>query len=145
VIFPKVVALEPVRDYIFRAVSQITLNYRGTSLSAGSAGHVHGGDRLPWAPGKGADNFASLSAMTWQVHIYGAAKAELAKWCADRDVPLHVFEWKAEHEAAGLARDALYLLRPDTYVALADASGAPETIDRYCAARGLRFAAPTHG
>src|SRR5215467_10938657 len=62
-IFPRVVAFEPVRDYIFRTVSQITLNYRRSPLSVGSAGHVHGGDRLPWVPSEGVDNFASLSAM----------------------------------------------------------------------------------
>jgi 2-polyprenyl-6-methoxyphenol hydroxylase-like FAD-dependent oxidoreductase len=140
-IFPKVVALEPVRNFIFRTVSQITLNYRGTPLSVGAAGHVHGGDRLPWVPSQGADNFASLSAMIWQIHVYGTARPELAKWCADRSVTLHVFAWEAQHEAAGLARDALYLLRPDTYVALADVSGAPEAVDRYCAERGLRLAA----
>jgi 2-polyprenyl-6-methoxyphenol hydroxylase-like FAD-dependent oxidoreductase len=50
VLFPKVIAFEAVREYIFRTVSQITLNYRGCPLSAGSAGHVHGGDRLPWVP-----------------------------------------------------------------------------------------------
>ena len=143
-IFPKVVALEPVRDYLFRTVSQITLNYRGASLSVGSAGHVHGGDRLPWVQTEKADNFAPLSAMTWQVHTYGQARPELTKWCADRNVDLHVFAWQAQHEEAGLARDALYLLRPDTYVALADASGAPKAVDRYCAERGLRIAAPTH-
>jgi 2-polyprenyl-6-methoxyphenol hydroxylase-like FAD-dependent oxidoreductase len=140
VIFPKIVAFEPVRDYIFRTVSQITLNYRGMLLSVGSAGHVRGGDRLPWVPSEGADNFASLSAMIWQVHVYGTARPELAKWCADRNVKLQVFAWTAQHKAAGLARDALYLVRPDTYVALADASGAPDAIDRYCAERGLRLA-----
>jgi 2-polyprenyl-6-methoxyphenol hydroxylase-like FAD-dependent oxidoreductase len=140
-IFPKVVALEPVRNFIFRTVSQITLNYRGTPLSVGSAGHVYGGDRLPWVPSEGADNFASLSAMIWQIHVYGTARPELAKWCADRGLTLHVFAWEAQHEAAGLARNALYLLRPDTYVALADASGAPEAVDRYCAERGLPLAA----
>jgi len=141
VIFPRVVALEPVRNYIFRTVSQITLNYRGTPLSAGSAGHVHGGDRLPWVPNEGTDNFTSLSAMIWQAHVYGAARPELAKWCADHNLDLHVFPWKAQHGAAGLARDALYLLRPDTYLALADASGRPDAIDRYCAERGLGLAA----
>src|SRR3984893_14297262 len=80
-IFPKVVAFEPVREYIFRTVSQITLNYRGTSLSAGSAGHIDGGDRLPWAPTEDIDNFDALSAMTWQVHVYGTARAELVDWC----------------------------------------------------------------
>jgi hypothetical protein len=69
------------------------------------------------------------------------ARPELAKWCSDRGVTLHVFAWEAQHEAAGLARDALYLLRPDTYVALADASGAPDTVDRYCNERGLWLAA----
>ena len=51
------------------------------------------------------------------------------------------FPWNEQHEAAGLARDALYLLRPDTYVALADASGLPDAVERYCAERGLRLAA----
>jgi 2-polyprenyl-6-methoxyphenol hydroxylase-like FAD-dependent oxidoreductase len=138
VLFPKVIAFEAVREYIFRTVSQITLNYRGCPLSAGSAGHVHGGDRLPWVPIDGKDNFASLAAITWQVHVYGSASAELVTWCASHDVPLHVFDWRSEHDAAGLARDAAYLLRPDTYVALADASGAPATLDRYCADHGIR-------
>jgi len=139
VIFPRVVAFEPVRDYIFRTVSQITLNYRRTPLSVGAAGHVHGGDRLPWIRSEGTDNFAPLSAMIWQIHVYGAAHPDLIKWCRDRNVALHVFAWTAQHEAAGLARDALYLLRPDTYVALADPSGAPDAIERYCAERELRL------
>ena len=143
VIFPKVVAFWPVRDFLFRTVSQITLNYRGMPLSVGAAGHVHGGDRLPWVRSEGTDNFASLSAMIWQVHVYGAARPELAEWCADRNVKLHVFAWQAQDEVAGLARNALYLLRPDTYVALADPSGAPEALDRYCAECGLRLSGPT--
>ena len=138
VLFPKVIAFEAVREYIFRTVSQITLNYRGCPLSAGSAGNVHGGDRLPWVPIDGKDNFESLAAITWQVHVYGSASAELATWCASHDVPLHVFDWRSEHDAAGLARDAAYLLRPDTYVALADASGRADALDRYCADHGIR-------
>ena len=144
-VLPKVVAFEGAREYIFRTVSQITLNYRRTPLSAGSAGHVHGGDRLPWAPSDGVDNFSSLSAMIWQVHVYGVASTQLAGWCAARQVPLHVFDWKPEHEAAGLARDALYLLRPDTYVALAEAPGTPDALDRYCSERGIQIGGPLPG
>jgi 2-polyprenyl-6-methoxyphenol hydroxylase-like FAD-dependent oxidoreductase len=143
VLFPRLVSFELVREFIFRTVSQITLNYRGRPLSAGSAGHVHGGDRLPWVSIDGRDNFATLAAMTWQIHVYGTASAELVAWCADHDVPLHVFDWRSEHEAAGLARNALYLLRPDTYVALADLSGAPGIIDRYCAEHGIRLGVPS--
>jgi hypothetical protein len=108
-------------------------------LSAGKAGKVRGGDRLPWVSAGGADNFASLGAMTWQVHVYGSAVAELTAWCAAKGVQLHVYDWRAEHAAAGLKRDALYLLRPDSYVALADASGSPAALERYAAARGMRL------
>ena len=141
VLFPRVVAFESVREYMFRTVSQITINYRGGLLSAGSAGHVHGGDRLPWMRGELVDNFSSLSAMTWQVHVYGSAKAELSSWCAPREVPLHVFDWKPEYEAVGLARDALYLLRPDTYVALAEPSGASTALDKYFTDREIKIGA----
>jgi hypothetical protein len=49
-----------------------------------------------------------------------------------------VFEWHDEHATAGFARDAIYLIRPDTYVALADNSGSPETIEIYFKDRGWR-------
>ena len=124
-LIPTIASFEAAREYLFRTVSQITLNYRGGPLSAGEAGKVHGGDRLPWAPVDGHDNFSSLAAMDWQVHVYGSASEELVAACAAEGLPLHVFDWRPEHDAAGLARDALYLLRPDTYVALADRSGSP--------------------
>jgi 2-polyprenyl-6-methoxyphenol hydroxylase-like FAD-dependent oxidoreductase len=138
VLIPTAMAFERAREYLFRTVSQITLNYRDGPLSVGAAGHVHGGDRLPWVPIDGSDNFDPLAAMNWQVHVYGSAGAQLTDWCACHDVPLHIFDWRREHEAAGLARNALYLLRPDTYVALADASGAPDALERYCADLEIR-------
>ena len=133
----KIVGFEAAREFLFRTVSQITLNYRGVALNGGVAGHVHGGDRLPWAPDGGEDNFASLSAMTWQVHVYGAASRELRDWCGSRGLPLHVFGW--EHDKAGLAQNALYLLRPDSYVALADPSGSPQALERYFADQKIRI------
>ena len=138
VLIPTAMTFEAAREYLFRTVSQITLNYRGGRLSAGVAGHVHGGDRLPWVSIDGKDNFEPLAAINWQVHVYGSASAELSAWCASQDVPLHVFNWRPEHEAAGLARDAAYLLRPDTYVALADTTNTPEALNRYCADHGIR-------
>ncbi len=131
ILIPKVMQFEMAREYLFRTVSQITLNYRGSPLSRGAAGHVRGGDRLPWVSVEGQDNFPTPAGMSWQIHIYGTVGAELAAWCASHEVPLHVFAWRSEHEAACLARDAIYLLRPDTYVALADASGAADVLDRY--------------
>jgi 2-polyprenyl-6-methoxyphenol hydroxylase-like FAD-dependent oxidoreductase len=131
ILIPKVMQFEIAREYLFRTVSQITLNYRGSPLSRGAAGHVRGGDRLPWVSVEGQDNFPTPEGMSWQIHVYGTVDAELAAWCASHEVPLHVFAWRSEHEAAGLARDAIYLLRPDTYVALADASGTADVLDQY--------------
>jgi len=139
VVLSAAVALEPARDFLFRTVSQIMLNYRGQPLSAGSAGEVHGGDRLPWVAGGTSDNYEPLRAIEWQVHVYGTAPEGLRGACAACGLALHVFPWTAAHEASGLARDALYLLRPDTYVALAQPAAEAQALERYFAARALRL------
>jgi FAD binding domain len=126
------------RRFMFETVSQITLNYRDCALSQGAAGHIKGGDRLPWAPVAGADNFDFLSTMSWQVHVYGSAHREIEAWCAEKHIPLQVFEWHREHEAAGLVRDALYLLRPDSYLALVTPAGTAAVLERYFADRGIK-------
>lgn len=122
-----------IRAFLFRILSQTQLNYRGGPLSRGKAGGVEGGDRLPWVLVNGLDNHAPLAAVSWQVHVYGAASGGLKQWCATRHVPLHVFPWMEEHAAAGLAMDAAYLLRPDTYVAVAALEQAPDVFDAYLA------------
>jgi len=53
-----------------------------------------------------------------------------------------VFPFAPEHAAAGLTRDALYLLRPDTYLALAEPSQDPAVLERYGSERALRLGAP---
>jgi 2-polyprenyl-6-methoxyphenol hydroxylase-like FAD-dependent oxidoreductase len=138
VLMPRLIGFDFAREYLFRTVSQIMLNYRDGPLSAGTAGHIQGGDRLPWAQANGGDNFAPLTEPVWQIHVYGSVRPELATWCADHQLPLHRFEWSAEHETAGLARDALYLIRPDTYVALADAAGTADAVERYFTQHGFR-------
>jgi hypothetical protein len=131
-------ALGPVRKFMFRTVSQLTLNYRDRPLSAGRAGKVHGGERLPWVGGRRGDNHDPLSTPTWQVHVYGTARGSLGEWCATNAVPLHVYAWTGAHRDAGFARDALYLMRPDTYVALAENSGDPAALQRYFTERRIR-------
>jgi 2-polyprenyl-6-methoxyphenol hydroxylase-like FAD-dependent oxidoreductase len=140
-VLSNVVRIEVAREFLFRMVSQITLNYRDGPLSAGKAGRVHGGDRLPWAPAEAEDNFASLAALVWQVHVYGAASEALVEWCGNSGLPLHVFAWRPEHETAGLTQNALYLLRPDSYVALVDPTGSPDALQQYRAARSIEFTA----
>jgi hypothetical protein len=98
---------------------------------------VHGGDRLPWVDlGAGKDNFAPLTSLSWQVHVYGDAKAAVRDACTELRVAIHDFPWQAAMQRAGLHRDALYLVRPDGYVALADATADPQRLRVYFS--GLR-------
>jgi 2-polyprenyl-6-methoxyphenol hydroxylase-like FAD-dependent oxidoreductase len=141
ILMPAVMHIEAAREFLFRTVAQLTLNYRDGPLSSGSAGHVHGGDRLPWVSAEGSDNYRTLDCMRWQLHVYGSATDALVAWCADRKVPLHVFGWRPEFDSVGLEHNAVYLLRPDSYVALAAAGCTPQMLDHYFAARGFSPAA----
>ena len=127
----------PLRRLIFRTMSQIGINYRHSALSAGKAGAVHGGDRLPWVrTATTRDNFEPLESLTWQVHVYGNARAELTAACAEHQLPLHVFAWNADTHRANLMRDAFYLIRPDGYVALAAGGGDSQQLRDYLARYG---------
>ncbi|PKY00335.1 putative FAD binding monooxygenase [Aspergillus campestris IBT 28561] len=115
----------------FRRMSQVLVNYRESGLAAGLAGSVHGGDRLPWVVVDGDDNHGKLEEVVWQVQVYGEATEDLRQWCEKKKIPLHVFAWNEAYAKAGLGRDAAYLIRPDTYVAVAEDSGLPERFERY--------------
>lgn len=128
------------RRLMFRTISQIGIKYRKSFLSAGVAGEVHGGDRLPWVPMGAADNFAPLTSMTWQAHVYGEPRLGAKAVCDELRLPLHTFAWTPEAERAGLARSAFYLVRPDGYVALADRDGDAAGLRAYLAERGLTIA-----
>jgi flavin-dependent dehydrogenase len=127
------------RRFAFRLLSQISVNYRRSLLSAGSTASVRGGDRLPWvnliADRDGyPDNFAPLDSMTWQIHVYGIPAPQLHAVCAAHRLTLHAFTWHSAMTSAGLRRNALYLVRPDEHVAFTDPNGDIEALNRYLAA-----------
>lgn len=128
-----------VQQRVFRSVSQIMLNYRDSMLSTGLTGIVQGGDRVPWAPVGDLDNFESLKEITWQVHVYGDLKDELKEWCQSKKVPLHVFPWHEKYQSVGLGKDAAYLIRPDSYVAVAESSGLPDRYNQYLNDNSVRL------
>jgi 2-polyprenyl-6-methoxyphenol hydroxylase-like FAD-dependent oxidoreductase len=122
-LFPIALGFSAVSNAAFRLISQTRIHYRSSPLSEGAAGDIHGGDRLPWVPqADGTDNFAPLTSLDWQIHVYGAASQALRDAAPKTGLPLHAFAWSESAKRAGLAQDALYLVRPDGYVALADAS-----------------------
>jgi 2-polyprenyl-6-methoxyphenol hydroxylase-like FAD-dependent oxidoreductase len=125
--------------FFFGTVSQIGIRYRESALSVGVAGAIHGGDRLPWVElGPGRDNFAPLESLSWQLHIYGEPRAGVADACAELGLPLHTFNWQHAMQQAGLKRSALYLIRPDGYVALADSKSDPQRLREYMRKRRPR-------
>ncbi|MBY0492996.1 MAG: FAD-dependent monooxygenase [Cyanobacteria bacterium] len=138
VIAPYVTRIAALRRFIFRIISQIRIEYRHSALSEGEAGSVHGGDRLPWVElPSGATNFAPLASLDWQVHVYGGARRDLADACSQLGLALHCFGWTAKMAAAGFERDALYLIRPDGYVAWADPGAAVDRLHRYLRDRSI--------
>jgi 2-polyprenyl-6-methoxyphenol hydroxylase-like FAD-dependent oxidoreductase len=138
---PLIFAFRAMRRVMFRTVSQTVVNYRGSSLSEGRAGAVHGGDRLPWVKmdwnEEYRDNFAPLTSVDWQMHVYGEAMPPIRALCSERRLPLHVFPWRPEMKGTGLRRNAVYLVRPDGYVALADDERGAATVASYLDARQL--------
>jgi 2-polyprenyl-6-methoxyphenol hydroxylase-like FAD-dependent oxidoreductase len=142
---PLLFRIRAMRRLLFRTVSQTQVNYRDSSLSEGSAGRVRAGDRLPWVKlASGEDNFAPLTSLAWQVHVYGEAGSGrrevgsgLRTTCAELRLPLHLFAWESGMRRAGFQSGAVYLLRPDGYVALADPSADPNRLRQYLAGREL--------
>ncbi len=139
-IAPGLFRVPAMRRLAFRTVSQISMNYRESPLSRGEAGKLRGGDRLPWVRvGEGQEhNFASLTSMDWQLHLYGGATPDLRAVADSRKIPLHVFPWNERMKQAGLLRNAVYLIRPDGYIGLADAKSRVSSIDAYLSEKSLR-------
>jgi 2-polyprenyl-6-methoxyphenol hydroxylase-like FAD-dependent oxidoreductase len=140
------------RRFMFRTISQTAVHYRSSSLSEGQAGQLRGGDRLPWIGSASdpsadrTDNFAPLTALDWQVHVYGKPAPELDGVCKGRGLPCHTFPWRPRMDEAGVKRGAVYLVRPDGYIGLADAEASPIKLERYLDSRGIRpRAAPAEG
>jgi 2-polyprenyl-6-methoxyphenol hydroxylase-like FAD-dependent oxidoreductase len=130
---PPLFRVGPLRRFLFRAVSQLGVSYRESPLSVGAAGAVRSGDRLPWveATTPGPDNFAPLATLQWQVHVYGDPGPGVAEACAELRLAFQRFAWRPGMRRAGLRRGALYLVRPDGYVALADPRADAGRLRRY--------------
>ena len=139
-VLPVLARREPVRRFMFRTVSQTSIQYRDSALSEGPASRVRAGDRLPWIrlDERDADNFAPLAALDWQAHVYGDPRPEVTALCRARGFAMHRFPWSDAMLDAGLVRDAVYLIRPDGYIGFTDAGPESSTLERYVDAWQLR-------
>jgi 2-polyprenyl-6-methoxyphenol hydroxylase-like FAD-dependent oxidoreductase len=137
-VLPRVFETARGRAFLFATVSQTRVRYRSSALSEGSAGRVHAGDRLPWVADArgpaGDDNFASLGTRAWQAHVYGARAPgfdEVRAVCARRGIETVSFPSGPATAAAGLEPGAVYLVRPDGYLAFVDAEARGDRLEAY--------------
>jgi 2-polyprenyl-6-methoxyphenol hydroxylase-like FAD-dependent oxidoreductase len=146
-ILPALLSTDVSRRFLFRTVSQIGVNYRQSNLSQGRTGKLQAGDRLPWLQfpddpkNKYPDNFAALSSLDWQVHIYSTWMCpDIRRLSSQRNLAFHVFPWQPGFAASGLVENAAYLIRPDGYIAFADTAAKARTLAAYLDTQGLTFA-----
>lgn len=147
-VLPPLYRTKAVRRFMFRALSQIAINYRSSPISEGSVGSLRAGDRLPWIENAdttgGMDNFEPLTSLAWQVHVYGSCTPQLADYCAKHQLKLETFPYSAEAERKGIRRDAVYLLRPDGYIAFASPRADVPALDLYLTTRIVQRQIETH-
>ncbi|MDE1151071.1 MAG: FAD-dependent monooxygenase [Micavibrio sp.] len=132
-VMPRLVRLPGFGAFMFGIISQIWIDYRMSAISQGASGRVQGGDRLPWVAD--VNNFAPLMAADWQAHVYGTLGADIG----NPGVPVHCFPYSADARAANLQEGAVYLLRPDGYVAFAASPGDAAKLQNYIAAHKFVF------
>lgn len=144
-VLPILFRFRAMRRLMFRTLSQTAINYRASALSAGRAGRIHGGDRLPWVPATGADaadNLAPLVSRQWQLHVYGPASEATRALSQRTGILLHELPWAAAAARAGFDERTAYLVRPDGYVGMVVPQSRAAEIEAYVVTHGLRINSP---
>ena len=121
-----------VRRLLFKTLSQTSISYPKSLLSAGSVGKIKAGNRLPWVKiDGGSGNYESLTTMKWQVHIYGSVSKIVQELCDKRGIKLNVFHWNEATKKAGFKENAIYVIRPDGHVGMACLESETQRIKTY--------------
>ena len=138
---------ERVQRFAFRAVSQIGIHYRESSLSeSGPALPEHApraGDRFPWlhlklqAGGPVEDLFQKFDDLHFHLLVAGQPVPQLA--IPESLLQVHAIPSDAANDAelarARIAQTSYYLVRPDGYIALAGTNLEPGAVERYLSTR----------
>ncbi len=142
-VFPYVANLalsfDSVKRIVFPLVSQISINYRESSLSATACSfEVIGGDRMSWFEIGGRSIYDDLHAPMFQLVIFSDGKTEiptlkdelLQKWKGRIDSHFYSLS-KRSIEAFGCDRSFFTILRPDNYIGLLSDDLSPERVAEY--------------
>jgi 2-polyprenyl-6-methoxyphenol hydroxylase-like FAD-dependent oxidoreductase len=150
-IFPYVAGFafrtDAVKRFVFPRISQIGINYRGSSLGKNVGSFdVKPGDRMPWFEIEGRSIYDSLHEPVFHLLVFSDGKAEIPplpddlieKWreCIDS----HFFDLNEKIAGIfGSSGSFFVILRPDNYVGLISDEFAPEMVRTYLAKFNASF------
>jgi hypothetical protein len=103
---------------LFETVSQVRIKYRDSALSRGAAGAIRAGDRLPWVETQ--DIHAALDGRNWTAHAVGGFSQAMSDALHAAGIKAHSWADTPAMRKAGFQTGAVYLVRPDGHVGLAD-------------------------
>jgi hypothetical protein len=144
-IFPYVAqflfSLDAVKRFVFPRISQIAINYRGSSLgkTIGSF-KVKAGDRMPWFEIDGKSIYDFLHDPVFHLLIFSEGKTEIPplpeelmkRWEGKIDSHFYDLSEKAK-ELFGTERSFFLILRPDNYIGMISDDFSPEIVSNYLA------------
>lgn len=117
---PLAMRMSMARTAFFRRVSQIAISYADSPLSDGEAGSITGGDRFPFVVDqRPVAATAEHAPPGWTARLFAQPSDDLAVALRGAGFRVIVEPWTAEVGQSGLEHDALYLVRPDGYIAFA--------------------------
>jgi 2-polyprenyl-6-methoxyphenol hydroxylase-like FAD-dependent oxidoreductase len=134
-------SLDIVKRFVFPRISQIAINYRGSSLgkTIGSF-KVNAGDRMPWFEIEGKSIYDFLHEPVFHLVIFSDGKGEIPplpddlmkEW--ERKIDSHFFDLDEKAADVFGTDSAFYLiLRPDNYIGLISNDFSPAAVSKYLA------------
>jgi hypothetical protein len=131
-------SIDAVKKFVFPRVSQIAINYRGSSLSENKGDFpVKAGDRMPYFEIEGASIYEKLKEPKFHLLAFSdgqnsipdmsQALGDYASYADFHELPLYPNIAKT----FGSKESFIVLLRPDNYIGLISENNSPETIRDY--------------
>lgn len=135
--------IDAVKRFIFPLISQIGINYRGSSLSLGEGFKIKAGDRMPYFEIDSKSIYEDLTAPVFHLVIFHDGKSAI------RPVPELTKEWTNKidthtyslfphiSEMFGTSESFYIILRPDNYIGLISNDFSSDAVMSYLNITGL--------
>jgi len=142
-IFPYVAqflfSLNVVKRFVFPRISQIAINYHGSSLSKTKGTfNVEAGDRMPWLEIDGKSVYDYLHEPLFHLLIFSTGKTDIPQLPTDLmsewqgKIDSHFFDLSSRvAEKFGTSTSFFLILRPDNYIGMISDDFSPAAVETY--------------